>query len=305
MIVYRIRHWSRHFENNKSRGIKAPRYVCLPNKQDGLGLLRILAETDGAAILGVWCLILQACSRQAERDGWLTDDGSAKGRPWDLDDLAFRWRRPRSEIERCLALVCDSRIAWMEALESKCPPSGTIRPRGVLEGREGTEGTEGTGTAGAAPRRDEDQGELFDPKPDATAKTDEQIALGLTAWVRWQSPDREREQRNVATIAGLVAEYGPKTVQEAAYRVRDREKRQAWPNELLPEILGAKPDPTQNPREPVARSLLERHGWEAVCDAAGLPRDRVGDADVMLQAMMADVAIHERAAAKLEPRGVA
>src|SRR5688500_17694384 len=66
MIVYHIRNWAKSFENNKSRVIGACRYVCMPNKQDGLGLLRILAQEDGAALFRVWCLILQACSRQVK-----------------------------------------------------------------------------------------------------------------------------------------------------------------------------------------------------------------------------------------------
>ena len=65
--------WNDYFENNKSREINKCSFVCTPNKQDGMGLLRVLNEPDGAAIYGIWGLIIGAASRQSlPRSGHLT-----------------------------------------------------------------------------------------------------------------------------------------------------------------------------------------------------------------------------------------
>ncbi len=146
--LYRIRNWDANFENNKSRERAQCSFVCMPNKQDGHGLTYILTEPDGAAIFGVWCLILQACSRQKKREGWLTVDGHQTGTPWALDDLALRWRRKPEEIKRALDFVCSPKINWVECLSdiinvspvTECPPSARVVPaecpRGALkEGR--------------------------------------------------------------------------------------------------------------------------------------------------------------------------
>ena len=149
-VVYHILNWNDHFENNKSREIESCRWVCMPNKQDGLGLMRILSETDGAAIFGVWCLVIQACSRQKVRDGWLTEDGSAVGLPWELDDLALRWRRSTAEINRALDFVCSPKMRWMEkmarpayeVLDGVTLGAPKTQREGKKEGREGAKAPE-------------------------------------------------------------------------------------------------------------------------------------------------------------------
>ena len=56
-IVYRVKDWSKHFENNKSRERDSLSWVPVPNKQHGMGFQRIMAHDDGLAILGVWYLV--------------------------------------------------------------------------------------------------------------------------------------------------------------------------------------------------------------------------------------------------------
>jgi hypothetical protein len=110
--LYQIAAWDATFENAKSRQTAACHFVCLPNKQDGLGLTRILSLHDGAAVFGVWCLIVQAASRQrCGRNGWLTEDGCRDGTPWRIDEMALRWRRTESEIRRALD-VC-ANVGWL------------------------------------------------------------------------------------------------------------------------------------------------------------------------------------------------
>ncbi len=159
--VYQIPGWDHHFENFKSRTIDACGYVAMPNKQHGLGLTRILAEPDGAAVFGIWCLILQAASRQERpRAGWLTENGRADGAPWDIDDMALRWRRPVAEVRRAIDVLTSAKVGWLTACTretAKDAPAGTVEPvrypsgiravsaeypLGALEGKEGKEGKE-------------------------------------------------------------------------------------------------------------------------------------------------------------------
>ena len=151
--AYRIRDWGEHFENAKSRTIKECLWVPMPNKQDGMGFTRIMVEPDGAAIYGVWCMIVGACSRQhkGRRSGWLTDDGHHEGTAWVPRDLAMRWRRPVEEIERALVFLSSDPVGWLDAPTTRTPDDTTV-PRDdttgysdILEGRnEGRK--EGNGT---------------------------------------------------------------------------------------------------------------------------------------------------------------
>ncbi len=144
--VYHIKDWDSHFENNKSREREACRYVCMPNKQDGLGLTYILSQPEGLSIFGVWCLILQKCSRHKKRNGWLTADGHRAGTPWALDDLALSWRCPPSAIERALDVFCHCKVGWLECLDesarrvpAECPPGAPEGKGREEKGREGEE----------------------------------------------------------------------------------------------------------------------------------------------------------------------
>lgn len=115
-ITYQIKDWERHFENAKSRTYNQCSFVCVPNKQHGLGFTRIMAEVDGAAIFGILNLLLQAASRQPRpRLGWLTEDGTKDGTPLTSEDLALRWRRPEQEVRRALTFLSSTKIGWIEA----------------------------------------------------------------------------------------------------------------------------------------------------------------------------------------------
>lgn len=157
MKVYRVKDWDQNFENNKSRERNECSFVCVPNKQDGMGFARVMAQPDGAAIYGIWNLILGACSQQRRpRQGWLTHDGHPTGSAWTPDDLALKFRRPEVEIVRAIEVLASEKVGWLETYEvidnqaillgarevpGKCPP-------GVLEEkrREGNRIEEKEGT---------------------------------------------------------------------------------------------------------------------------------------------------------------
>lgn len=114
MSRYQIKNWNDHFENDRSRKREKCSFACVPNKQHGMGFLYIMSEQDGAAIYGIWCCIIGACSQQRFRDGWLTENGDMGGRPWTAQDLAMKFRRPIQEIERALEVITSDRVGWVE-----------------------------------------------------------------------------------------------------------------------------------------------------------------------------------------------
>jgi len=114
--------WSENFENNKSRQRDRCGFVCLPNKQSGLGLTYILSLSDGATIYGIWCLMLGALSKQRKpREGWLTHDGTEDGDPWTADELALKWRTTAKLINRAFEVLCSERVKWIVTVG--CPTS--------------------------------------------------------------------------------------------------------------------------------------------------------------------------------------
>jgi hypothetical protein len=141
MTVYQVLNWDDNFENYKSREVDDCSFVCVPNKQHGMGLTRILAEPNGAAIYGVWNLILGACSRQRRpRSGWLTHDGTAEGTAWTVDDLALRWRMTREEVAKALEFLCSDAVGWMfrheRELGADTPAVPGKYPASTVKGRE-------------------------------------------------------------------------------------------------------------------------------------------------------------------------
>jgi hypothetical protein len=146
MTVYRIIDWNEHFENSRSREIEHPAFVYMPNKQHGLGFQRLtrLSGLEGAAAFGLWVFILQACSRQtgteiAQRSGWLTDDGTPTGTPWDADDMAMRWGMPVEFAQKVLDLLCSPRVGWMRVYDAV--------PQEVANDRQETAETNGRSSA--------------------------------------------------------------------------------------------------------------------------------------------------------------
>lgn len=136
--------WNKHFENNKSRLVDECSFVCVPNKQHGFGLTRVLSEPDGAAIYGVWCLILGVCSRQRKpREGYLTVDGRPDGASLVSSDLALNWRRTVIEVERAISFLSSDKVGWIKDLDESHQSARTVPsncPSGALnEGKEGRE----------------------------------------------------------------------------------------------------------------------------------------------------------------------
>jgi len=144
--LYQVANWDENFENFKSRSINECSFVCVPNKQHGLSFMRLMALADGTTVYGVWHLIIGACSRQRlPREGWLTDTGRRDGVPWSTEDMALRWHRPVSEIQRALGVLSSPQIGWIQEFTRDGDTLVSARyPRGmhIIEGNERKEGNE-------------------------------------------------------------------------------------------------------------------------------------------------------------------
>src|ERR1043166_7836535 len=126
-MTYQIKNWDACFENNKSRERDHCSFVCVPNKQHGLGFCRVVSHLRGAAIYGNWQMIVGACSQQSKpRAGWLTHNGRPDGTPWTAADLALKFRRPVKEIELALKVLSSPEVDWLTTVE--CPSSARVVP---------------------------------------------------------------------------------------------------------------------------------------------------------------------------------
>lgn len=111
VVVYRIRDWGAHFENNRTRELKYLDWVPMPNKMDGDGYTALVDHLDGDAHFGVWCTIVEIASRCDPR-GTLLRDGAKPHTPASLARLS---RLPESSFEAAIPRLLD--IGWLETVE--------------------------------------------------------------------------------------------------------------------------------------------------------------------------------------------
>lgn len=269
MTVYQIAHWPKHFENAKSRGLARCSHVYMPNKQDGLTFNRLMAHPNGTTIFGMWCLILQACSRHKDRNGWLTDDGTEKGTPWTVEDLAFRWRRPLDEVQQAVEFLCSDRIGWIKKLAHKYPSEGY---------REDTEraarhpSTEQNRTEQNSTHEDT-TGDLDKPAQQGGDGEEEKIYRTASLYVDFRVKDPERTAENRATLIYLFRTH-PELAKSIAegHRHQTAKKLKVWELEsMIAEKLAAEKREATCPIKTQAIALIRKHGWEKCREAADWP----------------------------------
>jgi hypothetical protein len=130
-MIYRIRNWGDHFENNRTRELKELRFVILPNKHDGDGYTELLDHPNGAAHYGAWCAIVQVASKGkhpaegcdipagcCECRGVLLREGD---RAHDPDSLSRLTRIPSLVFAEVLPRLVS--IGWMSVNEPQPPMS--------------------------------------------------------------------------------------------------------------------------------------------------------------------------------------
>lgn len=151
MVIYRIKDWAKHFENNRTRELVKMAWVPVPNKHDGDGYTDLMSRENAMELYGAWHLILQVASKCDPR-GTLSREGAV---PHNAASIARVTRGNVRVIEKMLKVGCE--IGWIEALDvitkevtDSPAPSCDVTAPSCIEGK-GMEGKESIRTA--APKK--------------------------------------------------------------------------------------------------------------------------------------------------------
>src|SRR4051812_15271607 len=98
MPLYRIRDWSKHFENNRTKELKHMTWVPMPNKMDGDGYTELVTHPNGAAHFGAWCALVEVASKCGDR-GTLMREGA---KPHDSASLQRITRLPAAVFDEAI-----------------------------------------------------------------------------------------------------------------------------------------------------------------------------------------------------------
>lgn len=142
MKTYRVKDWKRYFEINRTREMKAMRWVPVPNKHDGEGFTLIMRHPQALLIYGAWHLILQVASKCTPRGTLVREDGT----PLTAKAISMKTRCDDvSAIENALAFLSSADVAWLEVVTTN-PAGGCGNPAGgCATDREGREENDITG----------------------------------------------------------------------------------------------------------------------------------------------------------------
>jgi hypothetical protein len=259
MATYQVKDWENIYENAESRKLKKCGFVCVPNTQQGMGLLHILGQKNGAAIYGIFNLIIGSLSQQSPtRAGWMTDDGTETGKPWSESYLSVRYGRPIGEIREALQVLSSSEVGWIAEFHREILPTYRENPPVEGKGREGNRSS-----ASACP-----------PVGDAPAQKPESESHFTHFWQCVPRMGRERSSRKQAAsewtrmkcdgiaetvMAGLKAwkasEAWTKDGGQFVPGIHRWLKNRQWEN--IPEPAAANADENGFVRVPLSESQLD------------------------------------------------
>jgi hypothetical protein len=123
--LLQVNNWDGIIEKTKSREVDRCSYVCYPNEQDSISVTNILGEADGAAILGIYLLLVLRLSRQPKpREGWLTENGKRDGRRYSIELRSSLFRRAIAEIQRMFVVTTSPDVALIKVVEGSLEAFG-------------------------------------------------------------------------------------------------------------------------------------------------------------------------------------
>lgn len=134
MDRYCVKNWQGHFETNETRKLKALNWWPKPNKHDGLGFRRMVAERDKIQLFCAWNLICDLASKTTPqgRRGFLERDS----KPLNAEDMAFMTGFPADIFTRALGFFSNPSIGWL-CVESAGTPgeSAGVPGESAVEGK--------------------------------------------------------------------------------------------------------------------------------------------------------------------------
>ena len=108
MIVYSVKDWNENFEKADTRRCKEMKWVPLPNKHDGKGYRRLMAQPDATDLFAAWVLIVQVASKCPVRGVLEDEDG-----PLTSEDLFLKTGLPAAVFNRAFDFFCRPKIGWL------------------------------------------------------------------------------------------------------------------------------------------------------------------------------------------------
>jgi hypothetical protein len=137
--MLRVKDWSDHFENNRTRDMVRMEWVPFPNKHDGDGFTELMDHPDGVTHFGAWVLIVQVaskCGLPAGRCGiGAVPRGTllrATGKPYDAKSLARVTGADEKVFAEAIPRLLS--IGWLEEIpeirvETAIPQEGAGAPQ--------------------------------------------------------------------------------------------------------------------------------------------------------------------------------
>jgi len=118
--LYRVIEWDKHYEHGHSRTVDKKSYQHFPNRQDGLGYKRLVAnKAEGERRYGCFCAMILTLSKQDKsvRAGWLTHNGLPDGERYTALDLALMSGCTEEGMAQMLKACTSIGIAWVEVVD--------------------------------------------------------------------------------------------------------------------------------------------------------------------------------------------
>jgi hypothetical protein len=107
--IYRIKDWSQHFENSRSRVVENLRWVSVPNRHDGEGYSIVMEQENAAELFAAWVLIIQVASKCRVRGTLTRDDGT----PLTARALSLKTKAPERWFINALDFFTHNTL-WLE-----------------------------------------------------------------------------------------------------------------------------------------------------------------------------------------------
>ena len=132
--LYRIIDWDKHYEHGHSKTVDKKSYQHFPNRQDGLGYKRLVAnKSEGERRYGCFCAMILTLSKQDKkvRAGWLTHNGQPDGERYTAMDLALMSGCTEEGMMGMLKACTGAGIAWVEVVTGQIddlPPEPPAEP---------------------------------------------------------------------------------------------------------------------------------------------------------------------------------
>lgn len=111
--TYQIEGWDDHYENAVSRQIEQCTWCKVPNKQDGLQYRVMVNDPATAPFYGVFISLVLLCSKQVNRCGFLTHDGSSDGVPYTVPELSVKTGFPAKMVGEALDYLTSGPTPWV------------------------------------------------------------------------------------------------------------------------------------------------------------------------------------------------